>query len=89
MREGAQSVEPVRSCRELWRHLHSIKCLSMKALVFDSKSTVNSMMQCEEVFLVSNARSGIRESPVLKLGDKNEERSAYIEQLDKDEKVLV
>ena len=32
--------------------------------------------------------SGLRESPVTKLGDKDEGRSAYIEQLGKDEKVF-
>ena len=41
-----------------------------------------------EAFSVTNARSGLIESPVMKLGDKNEGKSEYIEQFDKDERVL-
>ena len=39
--------------------------------ILDSKSTVNSMMQSEELS-VANARFGLRESSAMKLGDKNE-----------------
>ena len=45
------------------------------------------MMLIEE-FSVTNARSGLSESPVVKPGDKNERRSAYIEQFEKDKGVL-
>ena len=53
----------------------------------DSKPRVNSIMEREELS-ISNARSGLRESPVMKLGDKNEGRSVHIQQLDKDESVF-
>ena len=45
------------------------------------------MIQSEE-FSVTNVRSGLRESSVMKLGDKVEGRLAYIEQFEKDERVL-
>ena len=43
-------------------------------------------MLWSEEFSVANAMSDLRSSLVMKLGDRNEERSAYIEQLDKDER---
>ena len=52
-----------------------------------SKPTVNLMRQSEGL-PVTCARSGLIASPVMKLGDKHEGRAAYIEQLDKDDRVL-
>ena len=60
---------------------------SLLICTLDSKPTVNSILWSEELS-ISNARSGLGESPVMKLGDKIEGRSAYIEQLDKDESVF-
>ena len=45
-------------------------------------------MRGTEELSVTNARTGLRESLVMKLGDGNEGRLAYIEQFNKDERVL-
>ena len=54
--------------------------------MLDSNPTVSSRIY-REVPLTS-IRSGLRESPVMMLGDRNEGRSAYNEHVVNDEKVF-
>ena len=55
--------------------------------MLDSNPKVSSRMQRVEL-LVRKTSSGLRESLVMKLGDKKEGISAYIKQSDNEEKVL-
>ena len=59
---------------------------SLLICMLDSNPTV-SLRIFREVPLTSN-RSGLRESPVMMLGDRNEGRSAYNEHVGNDEKVF-
>ena len=55
--------------------------------ILDSNPTVNSRIYREEP--VTSTRSGLRESLVIMLGDRNEGRSAYNEYLANDERSLL
>ena len=59
---------------------------SLLSCILDSNPTVNSRIYREEP--VTSTRSGLRESPVIMLGDRYEGRSAYSEHLGNDEKVF-
>ncbi len=59
---------------------------SLLSCILDSNPTVNLRIYREEP--VTSTRSGLRESPVIMLGDRYEGRSAYSEHLGNDEKVF-
>ena len=59
---------------------------SLLSCILDSKTTVNSRIYREEP--ATSTRSGLRESPVIMFGDRNERGSAYNEHLGNDERVF-
>ena len=59
---------------------------ALLSFILDSNPAVNSRIYREEPVTIT--RSGLRESPVIMLGDRNKGRSAYNEHLGNDERVF-
>ena len=66
------------------RELYFEALRSLLICILDSNPTVSSNISRIE-FLEMKTRSGLRESPVMTLGDKKEGRSAYNKQYENEE----